>query len=218
MVKPAQNDKARLHTEPPSKPTSYWREYPYLDHPYYRSDGTVDGEKLLEMIKRAPGGLRPLFLSEETTLTAKSWKLLDDVIGKIIDLVVHYNHEAATYGNRLTAVRNLVCDYIYDTPPALIQKVANVKTSAALARGWELRLIMQKLASLVEPAGKGRSYDLPWQTPIKFLKEAPIGEKISTTWGLSTGSQVLPFKPLPFVHTSRSWKTKGWWRVSTRGF
>lgn len=146
----------------------------YENHAYINPDGTVDGERLLSLVRDAPGAFDLIMLNamvEEESSASEYHYMVRGIVSGLTLLVLLAGEGDEKSATQLKAIQKLVKPEKYELPLTKIRElVERYETSPPLARGWELRQLMSRLANVVEPLKKSKSYS-PNQ-PIK-LKESP---------------------------------------------
>jgi hypothetical protein len=171
------------------------------DRPVYlRPDGSVDGEKLLKMVKSAPGAEN--LISLNAVLEGNpSMDYYYDIVYDIVFKLVHYVVLSAIAGdqramNQLKALDKLTYPWNYELHEKKIKElVESYQTPPSLARGWELRRLMDELSPVVEPA-KGR-YDLSGVVKLKTnqgLASAGAAELACKHWKPGSTLQSLAIR------------------------
>jgi hypothetical protein len=147
---------------------------PYQNHAYINPDGTVDGEKLLNIVRKTPGAFDLIIASQ--VLKGKDDRNEFDVselisgISNLLMLALHGDDKSAI---QLKAIEKLIKPAKYELPFTKIRELIDkYETSPILARGWELRRIMSSLCAVVEPLRKE-----PPHSPDQRIKmqQSPLG-------------------------------------------
>lgn len=144
-------------------------------HGYLNSDGSVDGERLLQIIGKTPGAVSLLVIYRMVQSghisPAYDW-ITDEIVDGLTQVVI-----AAAFGDekaaeQIRAIKKLVWPEKYELPRTKITELAaRYETSPHLARGWELRRLMSSLMTVVEPAKS----DTPFTAnqPVKLKEDTP---------------------------------------------
>jgi hypothetical protein len=147
----------------------------YRNHAYLNPDGTVDGERLLNVVKNAPGAFNLISLNKLIERGAVAadyhWTVSEIVEGltRLVMLAARGDERSAT---QIKAIEKLINPEKYELPQNKIKElVERYETSPPLARGWELRRLMSLLAFVVQPLKKdGKSSE---NQPIKLRDNPP---------------------------------------------
>jgi hypothetical protein len=165
---------------------------PYENHAYLNPDGSVDGEKLLSIVRRMPGGFALMILHAmiekggiDLAYHDKAQIIIERLSMSLIPLAAFGDEECDI---QLTAILKLAQARTYEVPQSKIKELTRYETSPPLARGWELCRIMSHLSNVVEP----RSSHRPFRPnhPIQ-MRPSPTSAHFQGLWDLAN-SHVKP--------------------------
>lgn len=146
----------------------------YQNHAYINPDGTVDGEKLLNIVRNSPGAFDLILLNavvERGSIEEEYHYIVSEIVGRLTTLVLFAGFGDERAATQIKAIQKLVRPEKYEMPPNKIRDIVErYETSPPLARGWELLRIMSGLSNVVEPLHKDKPYSQ--NQPIK-LRETP---------------------------------------------
>jgi len=130
----------------------------YEAHAYLNPDGSVDGEKLLNIIRQMPGGFELMMLSavleQMGDVASRYHEEASEIVEGIVNLIMLAAHGDEESEIHVTAIRKLVRSRIYEVPQDMIEKTSRYETRPPLARAWEIRRSMSHLCIVVEPQGR----------------------------------------------------------------
>lgn len=147
---------------PKKREPSVPRTSRYKNHKFMNPDGSVDGERLLRLVRETPGVL-DLIIAHELIKEKKPAFENQIDIHRLVDGISHLLLFAA-YGDKeallqLHAIEKLTRAALYEIPLSKIEEIVEkYHTRPPLARGWELRRLMYFLASVVEPLKRGHKF------------------------------------------------------------
>ncbi|HEV7681218.1 MAG TPA: hypothetical protein VGO68_03775 [Pyrinomonadaceae bacterium] len=147
------------------------------DHGFINADGSVDGERLLQIIGKTPGAFSLLVIYrmvQSGHISPEYDWITDEIVDGFTQVVIAAAGGDEKAAEQIKAIEKLVKPEKFELPRTRISElVARYETSPHLARGWELRRLMSSLMEVVEPAKP----DIPFTTnqPVK------IKEDVSTT-------------------------------------
>jgi hypothetical protein len=130
----------------------------FTGHAYLNPDGSVDGERLLALVKKSPGSLDSIMLTvmiESGSVAPEYGYIADEIISNLATVVM-----LAAYGDepsqvQLKAIEKLTQFAKYELPLSKIRDIVDrYETSPSLARAWEIRRSMSYLCIVVEPKGR----------------------------------------------------------------
>jgi hypothetical protein len=119
-----------------------------------------DCDRWQDMIKSVPGVLNLMVLDAALKGPAMDdyYFAVQDIVTNLVDVAFRAIHGDERANDQLKAIEKLTYPEKYDLSHTKITElVENYHTPPSLARGWELRRIMDELSWVVEPAA-GRPY------------------------------------------------------------
>jgi hypothetical protein len=134
----------------------------YPNHAFMNPDGSVDGERLLALVNRSPGGFELIMLDAllDRGYAAQEYHAVaEEIVSALLTIIALAGHGDEQSEMQLKALRKLVKPRKYEIPISKIREIAErYETSPPLARGWELHKLMSNLSLVVEPLKKDRAY------------------------------------------------------------
>lgn len=107
------------------------------------TDGTVDGEKLLKIVRETPGAFFLIISNQVLKQVEPPQFDVDGIIEGITTLLMLSAHGDEKSGHQIRAIEKLISPSKYELPFTKIREIVDrYETSPPLARGWELRRIM----------------------------------------------------------------------------
>jgi len=125
-------------------------------------DGSVDGERLLALVNRSPGGFELIMLDallDQGYVAQEYHAVADEIVSSLLTIISLAGHGDEQSQIQLKALKKLVRPRKYEIPISKIREIVDrYETSPPLARGWELHKLMSNLSLVVEPLKKDRPY------------------------------------------------------------
>jgi hypothetical protein len=152
--------KRKAHVQPTNR---------YNNHLYLNPDGSVDGEKLLALLRKTPGAFDLIVahrVLEERPLHEHDIGDLIEGLTNIAMLAAFGDENSLT---QLKAIEKLIRAPKYCLPFTKLREIIDrYETSPPLARAWELRGLMSGLCWVVAPIRPKPPYSI--DQPIKLIK------------------------------------------------
>jgi hypothetical protein len=161
------------------------RVYTFIGNPdYVNFDGSIDGDKLLDAIKRSPAAFDLMNLErlvDHGLLQAEYLDEITEMVSRLAEVTKQAGAGDERAADQLKAIAKLIQPDKYELPSTKIKEIVDrYETRPALARGWELRKLMHFLSIAVEPVRADRPYS-PDQ-PIRVIHKAPANVHDFTIW------------------------------------
>jgi hypothetical protein len=130
----------------------------YRNHAYINPDGSVDGERLLKLVSKAPGAFELMMLNlmiDEGEIAPEYDNLADELVSDLVAIILLAGYGDEPSQLQLKAIEKLTQFAKYELPLTKIKDIADrYETSPSLARAWEIRRLMSYLCAVVEPKGR----------------------------------------------------------------
>ena len=128
----------------------------YENHAYINPDGTIDGERLLNLVSNAPGAFDLIMLNAVAgrgTIEYEYHYIVREIVSGLTSLVMLARHGDERAATQIKAIQKLVDPEKYGLGITFIEEIVNKHhTRAALARANEVRMIMHTISRFLVSA------------------------------------------------------------------
>lgn len=148
-------------------------------------DGSVDGERLLNVLRRTPGSTELIMLGhliEKGELAPEYQTTISEIVGLLSMLILLADEGIEQCQIQIEAIKKLAHPNKYEIPINKIIEIANYETSPTLARAWELRRIMSHLTNVVVPRHPTKPFT---HNQIVRMRTSPAFSVFQALWDLA---------------------------------
>jgi hypothetical protein len=151
--------KRKAHAQPNNR---------FDNHSYLNPDGSVDGEKLLTLLRQTPGAFDLILAHRVLEKRPLQEHDIGDLIRGLTNLAMFAAYGDEKSRTQLKAVEKLIRAPKYCLPFTKLREIIDrYETSPPLARAWELRRLMSNLCWVVAPIRPKPPYSI--DQPIKLI-------------------------------------------------